>query len=442
MTTRRNLRTTRQAATLVTLTAMLLALAPAATAVPYLESAYGGQSPWLSAEINGLGGTGGAVYRCGLSTRLNPAGLAAADAWRVDVGLGVAYHEEERFAPVYDSFGSYVVDASIASNQNTWPTTGFAVAGRVELGDVPLGIGIALADRNPWDYEFSEEIRDPDFNSSPRDRILEERTYEVDGALRTLSFGVGGEASGVALGAAVHYAFGDRDQSVWVRDNDPDEGDQSYQADERWNLSGVNATFGLQVRPNERLALAVAYETALTVDGDLDSELYLAENDSLVTARSAHSLEYPAAWRLGAAIYPRHDPRTVLTVDVVLTSWTDLEDDRPDLDQNRLTDPAYLQDVVDVRIGLQHQFQGGQTMNVGFRRYDSYNDADGGNSIFSAGSGWPIGPGRLAVSLELNKLQTWDVPHIFAYPDGYDAPDDARVDDLRLRLGLGWSHEF
>ena len=57
MTTRRNLRTTRQAATLVTLTAMLLALAPAATAVPYLESAYGGQSPWLSAEINGLGGT-------------------------------------------------------------------------------------------------------------------------------------------------------------------------------------------------------------------------------------------------------------------------------------------------------------------------------------------------------------------------------------------------
>lgn len=426
---------------------LVLSLAVPATAVPYIESGYGGQSPWYSAEINALGGSGGATYRGGFSTILNPAGLAAAETWRLDAGLGLAYHEEERFTPLYDSFENYVTDASIASNQRTWIETGFAVAGRLALGDLPLGVGLSLADRYPFSYAFTEEIRDPNVFSSPRDAILEERTQEVTGTLRTLSLGVAGEAANVSIGAAVHYAFGERREQRLVRDNDTDDvtGDDSYDTISTWDLSGVNATIGAQIRPNERLTLSVAYETALSVEGDLDVSTYTALSDTTIMTTASHSIEYPAQWRFGAAFFPRHDPRTVLTVDVVLASWAeDLADSRDpmDLAADRRTDPLEQQDVVDVRVGLQHIFAGGQELNVGFRRYDSYADREGGNSIFSAGTAWPVGPGRVGLSLELNKLQTRDVPHVFDYPDDYVSPETARVDDLRLRFGLGWTHEF
>ncbi|MBD3220417.1 hypothetical protein GF314_04170 [bacterium] len=431
---------------LVALFALLIGTALPASAVPYLESGYGGQSPWYSAEINALGASGGAAYRGGFSTILNPAGLGAADTWRLDAGVGFAYHEEERFVPLYDSFENYVTDQSIASNQRTWTETGFALAGRLNLGDLPLGVGLSLADRYPFSYEFTEEVRDPDVFSDPRDRILEERMQEVTGTLRTLSFGIAGEAQRVALGASVHYAFGERTEQRRVRDYATDDatGDDSFDTESSWDLSGVNATIGAQVMPNERLTLSVAYETALSVDGELETTTYAAGPDTTVIGEADHSLEYPARWRLGAAIYPRNDPRTVLTVDVVLTGWEDdLVDDREDLADDRRTAPRYLQDVVDVRVGLRHEFRGGQELNVGFRRYDSYNDPEGGNSIFSAGTAWPVGPGRLAVALELNKLQTRDVPHLFDYPDdGYVVPDEARVDDLRLRFGVGWTQEF
>jgi hypothetical protein len=442
MTTRRKI--CGNPATLAILATVVLLAGPftPAGAVPYLESSYGGQSPWLSAEINSLGGSGGAVYRGGFSTILNPAGLARATAWRLDAGVGAAYHEEERIVPLYDSFGSFVTDMSIASNQRTWLEGGVALAGRLNLGDLPLGVGLSLADRNPYSYEFTEEVRDPDVFSAPRDRILEERTYQVEGTLRTLSLGVAGESSNVSVGAAVHYAFGNRDESWLSRDNDTDDGDQSYDHRNRWDLGGVNATIGLQVHPNERLSLGVAYETALSVDGEFEQEFYTAEFDTTALSSASHSLEYPARWRFAAAFFPRHDPRTVLTVDVVLTDYQDLADDRPDLADSRPTDPLYLQNVVDVRFGLKHTFASGQDMNVGFRRYDSYNDPEGGNSIFSAGTAWPVATGRLALSLELNKLQNARIPHIFEYPAGFVSPAEARVDDLRLRVGLGWTQEF
>ena len=363
-----------------------------------------------------------------------------ADRWRVDAGVGLDHHEEERFVPLFDSFDNRVIDMSIASNQKTWLQTGFAVAGRFGLGNLPLGFGLSLADRYPFSYEFTEEVRDPSFASNPRDALLEERTYEVEGTLRTLSLGLAGEASNVAIGAAVHYAFGDRDVRWLSRDHVTLDGDRSIDSLHAWDLSGVNATVGLQVRANERLTLAVAYETPLAVDGERTIDAISATDTTLTAA--GNSLEYPAYWRFGAAMYPRHDPRTVLTVDVVYSDWTELADDRAGIDDSRLTAPGQLQEVVDVRVGLRHRFRSGQDMNVGFRRYDSYNDDEGGNSVFSAGTAWPIGPGRLGVSLELSKLQTADVPNIYAYPAGYDSPSETRVEDLRLRLGLGWTHTF
>jgi len=149
------------------------------------------------------------------------------------------------------------------------------------------------------------------------------------------------------------------------------------------------------------------------------------------------------------AFYPRSDPRTDFTADLVYADWTELEDSRgEDDDLSYLLDGRVLQEVVDVRIGVEHSFYNNARLRFGFRRYDSYGDRDGGNSIFSAGAGWPLAAGMMSVSLELNKVQSV-LPHIYPYPASYFQPpanyvaaDVTRVDDRRLRLGFSWSRSF
>ncbi len=372
-----------------------------------------------------------------MSTILNPAGLAWTTKVRADLGVSMTHHEENRFMPVFDSFESYVTDMAIASNQNTWLGTGFAVAVPLSVLDFPLAVGLSLADRYPYDYTFEEEFRDPDTFSSPRDRILEERAYEVDGTLRTLSFGFATAALNdrVSAGASLHYAFGTREESWLLRDNDLDDGDQSYDNRQEWDLSGVNATFGVQGKVTDRLTLGVAYETRLEVDGDYDVTTFAAGDEAPVQTTTTETIKYPAFWRFGAAFYPRSEPRTVLTVDVVYSDWEDLEDSREG-------DREILNDVIDVRVGLEHTFHNDMRMRFGFRRYDSYADEEGGNSVFSGGAGFPVAGGEVSLSLELNKLQSYET-HVFGYPgDPYVADDIARVDDSRVRIGIGWSREF
>jgi len=418
--------------------ALVLAASGPVAAVPQIESTYGGQSPWYGGEINALGGTGGAVGRGAMSNVLNPAGLASVQGIRLDVGMAAALHEEDRFMPVFDSFDSYVTDMAIASNQNTWLGGSFGLAMRLADAPVPIAAGISLVERYPYRYRFEEEIRDPSPFSDPRDRIIEERAYEVDGVLRTLSLGVGADVlpGQLSVGAAVHYGFGDRDESWIVRDNRLADGDQSSDLRHAWDLSGVHATFGIQGQPHERVRLGVAFETRLEVDGDY-AVTQFAAGDTVATVtestESTESLKYPAIWRFAAAFFPRSDPRTVLYTDIVYADWEDLEDSRGAT--------GIVQDVLDVRLGLEHTFYNDFSLRFGFRRYDSYADEEGGNSVFSGGAGFPIAGGELSVSLELNKLQSYQ-PHIFAYPEDYVADEEARVDDLRTRVGLSWAREF
>ena len=416
--------------------ALILVAAGPAAAVPQIESTYGGQSPWLGGEINALGGTGAAIGRGAASNLLNPAGLAQVRGIRLDVGMAAALHEEDRFMPVYDSFESFVTDMAIASNQNTGLGGGVGLATRLVGGRMPVTAGVSLLERYPYRYRFEEEIRDPSPFSDPRDRIIEERTYEVEGVLRTLSLGLAADVlpDRVSVGAAVHYGFGDREESRVRRDNRLADGDQSSDLRHLWSLSGVHATFGVQAQVHPRLRLGAAFETRLEVDGEYETRTFTAADTTVATQETEESLKYPAVWRFGAAFFPRSDPRTVLTWDVVYADWQEMED-------SRLDRTGIINDVLDVRLGLEHTFYNDFRLRFGFRRYDSYADDEGGNSVFSGGAGFPVGGGELSVSLELNKLQSYE-PHIFEYPEDYVAEPIARVDDLRTRIGIGWAREF
>jgi len=103
-------------------------------------------------------------------------------------------------------------------------------------------------------------------------------------------------------------------------------------------------------------------------------------------------------------------------------------------------------------VGLEHTFYNGMPLRFGFRYYDSYADKEANASVFSAGIGAPFGSGMFSVSLELSKI-TSVLDHQFPYPDEifgdpndpdnpYYADPQARVEDTRFRIGIGYKVGF
>ena len=428
----------RPAAVVMGLVALLAAtVVGSAAADPALHTRYGDPATSLSAEIDAMAGTGTALYRGGFSNVLNPAMLTAGpDGMTLDGSLSLAQAHEDRFIPLFDTFTSYVTDTAIASNRYHYFGTGFAVARRLPFVWRPITAALSLTDRYSFAYDFSEQIRDPDTFNSPRDAVLQERAVEIDGTLRALSGGAAIELGPrLSLGVAAHYAFGSRDQMRRVRDYVTPAA--SLLENAGFDMEGLNFTFGARLHLDDRLELGLTYESPLAVTGRTLTETYLdAYPDSVQTVVGTTGVDYPRAFRAGLAYRPRSTPRTVFTVDAAWREWSELDDSRLAGDN-----PLLLQDAIDVSIGVEHRFYNGLPVRFGFRRLDAYDDREVGASFFTAGVGLDAGGGTVSVSAELSKT-TSIRDHWFTYPATFVVEQQARVEDTRFRVGVGWSRAF
>ncbi|MBU8871200.1 MAG: hypothetical protein KOO60_10100 [Gemmatimonadales bacterium] len=427
--------------------AFLLAGVQPAAAVPQIMNDYGDQMAWRSAEINSMGGTGVALYRGGMSNIFNPAFLADEESVRIDLGFSLDQEHEDRFVPLFNSFDSFVEDAAIASNRFHYWQSNFALAQRLNTEGMPVTLGLSLTDRNPFQYNFYEEVRNPAFYpEGDRDVLIEEREFEVSGTLRNLSMGAGLELhERFSLGATVHYAFGKRKETTSVSDNWEEDG--SYRIEEEMDLEGLNFTLGLKSTLNNRMEIGFAWESQLLAEGDTSGEMHFANPDSVFTsvsiALSDTYFRYPNIFRGGLTFRPRTDPKTVFTMELEYIPWDEMADSRfPGYDN-----PRNLQDTKDVRIGLEHTFYNGSPMRFGFRHANSYLDRDASCSFFTAGVGIPYSKGMFSASLELGKVVSIQ-DHIFPYvpseelDEAYEADPQARVVDTRFRLGVGYSLSY
>jgi len=425
---------------------VLVLTVPQAGAVPQIMTEYGDQMAWRDAEINAMGGTGTAMYRGGMSNIFNPAFLVHEENYRLDLGFSLDQEHEDRFVPLFDGFNSYLTDVAISSNRHHYWQSGFGIAGRILKGDFPLTLGVSLADRYPFSYVFEEEVRNPSPATGDfRDSVLQDRQRKVTGTLRNLSLGAGlGLFERVSIGAAVHYAFGTRTEVRSVRDYQDE--NESYHEQDEFVMDGVNFTLGLQGVLTERVELGFAWESQLSATGDFTTTQLDTLGDPIVPFEATY--RYPNVYRVGLTFRPRTDPRTVFTIEGEYKPWSEMTDSL-----NPMTNEGEeLQDIGDVRIGVQHTFYNGMPLRFGFRYYESYADEEANASVFSAGVGMPLGNGMLSASLELSKIASVQ-DHQFPYPDEFwtdpNDPDNtyigdpqARVEDTRFRIGVGYRLEF
>jgi len=417
---------------------LVLAVAGPAWSVPEIMTEYGDQMPWFGADINAMGGTATALSRGGMSNIFNPAFLGAEGNNRLDVGGVLTQEHEDRFQPLYDTFNNWVAEVSIASNRNNYWHSGFGLVLNDSTAGLPMAIGLSLADRYPYSYTFTEEVRDPFYGSNPRDSILEDRERKVTGTLRDLSLGLGLDAlDWLSLGAAAHYAFGTRTETNTQRfyTGDQDGQTSSYDLD----VDGVNFTLGARIKASDRVEFGLAYEASLTARGTGTGNYQEIWDDPTnnVTETATNDdayYRYPEIYRGGFTFYPRTDPKTVFTMEMEYIPWQKFEDSR----WADTGDKPNLEHTVDVRIGLQHTFYNGVPLRFGFRHFPSYFDRDASSTNFTAGTGIPFGQGMFGVSLELSKITSFQ-PHQFPYPDGYYVDPESRVEDTRFRIGLSYT---
>jgi hypothetical protein len=422
---------------------LVLAVAGPAWSVPQINTEYGDQMPWLNSDINAMASTGAALNRGAMSNIFNPAFLAAGASNRLDAGLMISSEHEDRFQPLYDTFDNVVTDVSIASNRNTYWGGSFGLALHDSAAGVPITLALSLANRYPYSYTFEEEVRDPFFGSNPRDSIIEERTRKVTGGLRALSLGVGADLMDwLLIGGAVHYNFGTRTEEINQRFYTGDQDGLSSKFEQ--DMTGVNFTVGLGAKISERLEIGVAYENPLKASGTWNLshyEQYDDENNnvSMEDSFTDSYYRYAEIFRGGFTFYPQTDPRTVFTADLEYVPWNKFEQN---LGQGSEVAPeveeANLNKVYDVRIGLEHTFYNGVPLRFGFRHFTAYSDKEAHATIFTGGTGVPLGSGLIGVSLELRKITRYQ-EHQFDYPEGYYTDPDARVEDTRFRVGVSYT---
>ncbi len=433
-------------AAVVTAALISLALTGAAGAGPQVTTTYGDQFSWMGAEAAAMGGTGAAIYRGGLSNVFNPAFLVVETGKRIDGGVLLTQDHEDRFQPLFDSFDSWVIDAAIASNRTHSWQSGFGFARRVGSGPRAVSFGVSLADRFPFAYSFSEELRNPSpyppgSGQPARDMLVAMRERNVTGTLHALSFGAATETSeNVSIGAAFHYNFGTRRESVSSMDLDNAGTNDSYRNTDELKLSGVSATAGLRAHVNERLDLGFAVESSLKTSGNWRRQHVALSPAAASDTTLSGSYDYPWCARAGLAFRPRNELPTVFTLEIEYRPWSELRD-------GTLADTTpILQDAADVRLGVEHRFYNGMPLRFGFRHINSYADRDAGMTAFTAGTGMKVGEGNLSASVELSKL-TAVLTHQFPYPVNYFGnafvtDPSARVESTSFRVGVSYAMEF
>jgi hypothetical protein len=424
-------------------TAALLALvqAPAAGATTFLDTSFGTPVGGTSARSLALGSTGVSLHTGSEALFFNPAVLVPeAKYGEIDLTIGATQATEDRLVPLYDSFMSFVDETAVAVNRNVYGNVSGGGIWRLPA-ETPMAIGVGVFERFDFDYDYFEEFRDPDVDSDPRDRLIQEREWIVDGRLWTTSAGYAAEVwNRLQFGGALHRWSGDVQRDVAV--NDFDTGRHRIDTVKQ-ELEGWGWTVGGWGRVTDRLDLGASFEGPVTLDGSrtvIVTSGAVGQSDSIATTGAPAEVDYPAVLRLGGTYHPRNVLRTTFTLEVERRFWEQL--DVPVI--GAVGDTVAVRDTWDFRMGLEHVFYNNLPVRFGFRYLENYADPESERSIFSAGIGYRVGGFELDVT-GLYHRQTSRQDFLFdpSYGTMFLVPGaQERVEDTVLELMLGASRRF
>lgn len=377
---------------------ILVLSASSAGALGFLDLTTGDEALLPDARSVALGRTQMAEPTGAFTGRTNPALLARLDHGVVSLGGSVLKLEESRAFPAYDSFDGFLVESIYAFNDAYQWERGAGVATGLKLGDFPVGFGFSVAPVRDFQYDYSEEVRDNNAFTQPRDKLIALNEVQSDGTLDAWTIGAGCSVrDDLDLGVSAEFLHGHQD--VLIRTNFEQEQRVETSLVEMSSLDGRRVLVGAAYHPHHRVSLAGSWTAEIGLDGDSRrggdaSRLFFLGEAADSTPGDGHVvLIYPQEVKLGAVYRPRARMATTIRVDANWTEWSAY--------RSTLLKPVNLSDVWDVRAGIEHVFYNGMPVRFGFRWAPSPIRDEVATTAFTFGAGFRVGPLRADLAFEV-----------------------------------------
>jgi hypothetical protein len=318
----------------------------------------------------------------------NPAALGFTEGIGVNASLSSVNLSEERSVPAFDDFGNTIGNIAIYSK-----TSSYFVPGPLALSwsDGQKGAGVAYVSRFDFNYAYSSKGRLDEY--VVEDVVVSERTGDVKDVVIGLAYRFGD----VGVGATVEYLMGTIKDRYSHTFTNPAVDDTLIEVSH--DLTGYTGGIGAIYRLGHRAVLGLSAR----IQTDL---------------KDGMELTFPKEIAFGAQFVPLAKLPSKAYFAVVYLTW------EGDVSES-------FTDVLDFRLGFEHQFLMNTLIRFGARLRKSYVREDLWLPSFSFGGGYFVDPLTFDVGVSLD-------------PVGYDMiwedeSVDVRETAVRVILGVSGS---
>jgi hypothetical protein len=432
-----------------------LTTATSAGAYYYHDLALGSAPDAVSTRSLSMGGTRIACDTSALAVATNPALVGFSSGFRFDGSLRLTKADADWASPVHDSFDGvltwniYSVNSHLYDDETAAVLYGFS-------GSYAPTFALAVGPIADFRYRYDEEVRDRDPFSEPQDSLVARNVVKSEGVFRGVTLGVGKTllSDRVALGIAVQFATLSSDvefaSNVFSEIGDDLGARTAYVAP-----SGARVLLGTAVRVIPRLTLAAAYRLSVELEGDYSTTSYSGDNTTY-TEDGTYALHRPASFSAGIEYRPIARLRSKVAVDIEYTQWSDVEfvhagtassytDGSADSTWSFSRDdaPVTMDDVLEIRMGVEHRLGEDMPVRFGFRHRPEATDSDVGLTAFTFGLGVPVPHVNLDIGFEIGS-RSYRAPDQFddALFGGDPSESWHKVRESLFAAGVGVSYTF
>lgn len=374
-----------------------MACGPAAAGA-FLDLATGDEGLLPDARSAALGRTRLAQPTGGFTGRSNPALLGRLEHGAVSVGGSVLRMEETRAFPAYDSFDGFLVESIYVFNDEFQWEQGIGAAYPYVYRGIPVGIGLSVSPVRDYQYDYSEEVRDNNAFTQPRDRLIALNEVQSDGSLVAWSIAGGvSPREDLDLGIALEFLRGKHDallRTMWIEDGTTDAAVLNQNS-----LEGRRVVVGAAYRPHHRVTVAGTWTAeagvagSSLVEGDASRLPFLGDASAAAAGEGHLTLTIPQEVSLGLVYRPRAMMETSVRLDATWTEWSAYA--------NTLVADPDLSDTWEARGGIEHVFYNGMPVRFGFRWSPSPTNEDVATTAFTFGAGFRVGALRADLAFEV-----------------------------------------
>ena len=348
---------------------------------------YGDVMPQIDARTLAMGGAGLASADGARGANLNPALVAKTEGIEASLSLLGVSAEEAREAPLYDSFDGIIGYNTYAWNSSLYDRYIGTVAVRLG-GSYEWAPAFAVGYHPKLDMSYAYHIQYRD----DEDLIDHDSYADGEGGVDAFTVSVAEEVyPDVFVGLGVDFLRGDYDVSerdVYPSSDADTESTESYD-----EVSGTQFTLGVLVEALHRVDVALVYRSAFDLEGDYS----LLPDGAEEATEGGFTYEYPDAVAVGFEYHPRNEIMTTLSFDVEYTRWSEFEDS--------MVDGVELDDTIEYRVGVEHQFYNKSHARFGFAYQPAYFDERTTRTAFSGGLGVDVLGVRLDIAGQIGVRQ-------------------------------------